>query len=315
MRLDAREKMEQEGVRLRNWSPGSHRTTCPRCSPGRKKKKDECLSVKVDGDDTIAFYCHHCGWSGRKRPGTDLVQNSARLRGKQRYAKPAPEKPKPPRPARRWRMDALGADALSLFARRGIYQQTLTRFRIGQVTRWMPGCEGRVPAIVFPYFLRGKLVNNKYRAVGHKAFIQDPGTLRTVFNIDAVAAAPEVVIVEGEMDVLAMHQSGVPNAVTLPDGAARNGNEKRMRALKESGLMDRDVTFVIAGDTDEPGMDMRKTLVKALGRERCRAVEWPPDPHGEGGPVKDAGDCLRFYNPETVAMRVAAALPCADGHI
>jgi len=37
------------------------RTICPKCSPGRKKGNDRCMAT--DGD---LFYCHHCGYSGRK---------------------------------------------------------------------------------------------------------------------------------------------------------------------------------------------------------------------------------------------------------
>jgi putative DNA primase/helicase len=41
---------------------GEVRTTCPQCSPSRRKHRDRCLSVNLDDG---VFCCHHCGWSGR----------------------------------------------------------------------------------------------------------------------------------------------------------------------------------------------------------------------------------------------------------
>jgi len=40
---------------------GEVRTTCPQCSPSRRKSRDRCLAVNVN---TGRFVCHHCGWKG-----------------------------------------------------------------------------------------------------------------------------------------------------------------------------------------------------------------------------------------------------------
>ena len=302
MRQDPQSRLEDEGVRLPRWSLGNHRTTCPVCSPGRKKKKDPCLSVTVNRDGSIVFYCHHCEWAGC------MGRGSERLRGKERrnFRQPKPEPPKPPKRPPRLRFERPCDAARRFFLDRGISIPTVNAFRIGQVTRWMPGFEQgvKVPAIVFPYFVDGKVVNHKYRAVERKSFIQDAGTRRTIYNIDATAGAGEVCIVEGEMDVLALYEAGFPATVSLPDGAARKGNDRRMAALTESGLADRDVRFVIAGDTDEPGRAMRSQLVATLGADRCREVDWPE---------KDGGDCLRIHGKAAVAELVGNAAPCRGG--
>lgn len=39
---------------------GTHRRTCPKCSPHRKNKKDRCLSITVTQTE-IKGCCHHCG--------------------------------------------------------------------------------------------------------------------------------------------------------------------------------------------------------------------------------------------------------------
>lgn len=308
MRRDAQSRLEDEGVRLRDWRPGNHRTTCPKCSHLRRKgKRDPCLSITINRDGSIVFYCHHCDWSG------GMGQHADRLRGKQRstFRPSRPEPPKPPKRPPRLRFERPCMEARQFFENRCISTETVNAFKIGQVTRWMPGADGKVRALAFPYFVDGRVVNHKYRAIMHKAFIQDAGTRRTIYNIDATRGATEVVIVEGEMDVLAMHECGIKAAISLPDGASKKNNERRIEALTASGLPARDVRFVIAGDSDEPGMAMRADLVTALGAERCRSVEWPVDLHGDGGPCKDAGDCLMQHGREAVANAVAVAAPCA----
>ena len=42
---------------------GEQRTTCPECSLVRRKKKDRCLAVRIDGDEA-KWNCWHCGWTG-----------------------------------------------------------------------------------------------------------------------------------------------------------------------------------------------------------------------------------------------------------
>lgn len=55
-------KLENLGIHVRDRT-GEQRTTCPQCSPNRKKKKDRCLAVRIDNDGA-RYYCHHCGWNG-----------------------------------------------------------------------------------------------------------------------------------------------------------------------------------------------------------------------------------------------------------
>ena len=290
---------------MRDWSVGNHRTTCPACSTARKKKKDPCLSVSVKRDGSIVFFCHHCEWAGCMGQGSD------RLRGKERrdFRPAKPEPPKPPRRPPRHKFERPSDLARQFFADRRISAETVNAFKIGQITRkWMPGFEGPVKVLAFPYFVGGKVVNHKYRALERKSFIQDPGTRRTVFNIDAAVGATEVVIVEGEMDVLAMHECGFPASVSLPDGASKKNNDRRLAALVDTGLLEMpERRFVIAGDSDEPGMAMRQHLTELIGPARCCAVDWPTDP-ATGERIKDAGECLQNLGREAVADCIKIAL-------
>jgi hypothetical protein len=53
------------GVKLRSTQPGNQKALCPQCSHRRKKKREPCLSVSIDGKG-VRFQCHNadCGWHG-----------------------------------------------------------------------------------------------------------------------------------------------------------------------------------------------------------------------------------------------------------
>lgn len=58
---------------------GEYRTTCPECSPRRKKATERCLAVNTDRG---TWFCHHCAWRG------GLSSGNARP-----YIRPEPPKP------------------------------------------------------------------------------------------------------------------------------------------------------------------------------------------------------------------------------
>ena len=49
------------GINIKGRLSGQFKTTCPKCSKDRKKKKDPCLSVNIDEG---VWNCHNCGWAG-----------------------------------------------------------------------------------------------------------------------------------------------------------------------------------------------------------------------------------------------------------
>jgi 5S rRNA maturation endonuclease (ribonuclease M5) len=60
--------LSQNGIRLDNFTPGKHRTTCPHCS-GRRKASHrtlKCLGIKID-ERGVCWHCNHCGWSGPEK--------------------------------------------------------------------------------------------------------------------------------------------------------------------------------------------------------------------------------------------------------
>lgn len=56
------EQLERLGIRARN-KMGEQRVMCPQCSPTRRKKRDRCLGVNIDGHSG-KYHCWHCGWQG-----------------------------------------------------------------------------------------------------------------------------------------------------------------------------------------------------------------------------------------------------------
>ena len=57
------DQLTKLGIILRKRS-GQEKTTCPKCSAGRKKKTDPCLSVNISQG---SYNCHNCEWMGNVR--------------------------------------------------------------------------------------------------------------------------------------------------------------------------------------------------------------------------------------------------------
>ena len=69
----------------------------------------------------------------------------------------------------------------------------------------------------------GELINVKYRD-GRKNFKLYKGAEKIFYNIDAIVGHSFCVITEGEIDVLALHEAGISNAISVPNGATLGTN-------------------------------------------------------------------------------------------
>jgi hypothetical protein len=63
----ATELLRQHGITVALDGPGEYRTVCPNCSPKRKKKNEQDLSVGLKEDGSVTWYCHHCLWKGPEK--------------------------------------------------------------------------------------------------------------------------------------------------------------------------------------------------------------------------------------------------------
>lgn len=249
--MEYRSKLRELGIFLEK----SGRQTCPKCSASRKNSKEKCLTVTYD-TDAVLYNCHHCGWGGS-------VFYRHRETHRKIYRKPEqPVKVENSSPLVRY------------FAKRKISEETLKKYDISLNAN---------KEIQIPYYKDGELVNIKYRTNlggGKKTFRQEKDTEKTFYGMDLVDKNNPLIIVEGEMDVLALAEVNI-YAVSVPQG----GSDTKLECIENCwGWFKEFKEFVIAVDNDEVGNKLKNTLIDRLGKENCKVVNW--------GKYKDANEAL-----------------------
>jgi twinkle protein len=246
---------------------GEVQTLCPQCSHTRKKKTDRCLSVNLDKK---AWICHHCGWKGGIIDRPEVVK----------YEVPV------------WQNNtALSDKVLKWFEGRRITAATLNKMQISEQMEWMPQLNKEVNCICFNYFESGQLKNVKYRD-GAKHFKMHKGAELIPYNIDCLANATEIWIVEGEMDALALIEAGIENVISVPNGAQPNLTffDRFMPGF------DHIQKIHIAVDNDAPGIDLRNAIADRFGKDKCNYIVYPE--------CKDANEYLLLNG--AIALREAS---------
>ncbi len=177
--------------------------------------------------------------------------------------------------------------------------------------RSMPGRDGKM-VLAFDYRQRGKIHNTKQRYAKGDMPWTETGRPLILWGIDDLAPAPmdgeSLIIVEGEMDRIALRQVGYSRVVSVPNGApSREGSQsdRRYQFLYQTGddlLPDiaKWKTVILATDGDRPGMALRDDLSVRIGPERCLWVPWP-----EG--CKDANDVLRTHGAKALIDCISGA--------
>lgn len=264
--------LQARGIDLKRQNRGQIKTLCPKCSESRKNKKDPCLSVNID-DGT--FNCHNCDFHGR------VFEKKLK-----EYVRPAA------------RLEKVGKDALKFFEdQRKISNNTLLRFGITEAKEWMPQFEKEVPVICFNYFRDDELVNIKFRGP-KKSFKMAKDAELIFYNLDAIKTQDECIIVEGEMDCLALYEVGFFNVVSVPNGAGGSQLEYLDNCWQ---YFDNKSKVILMVDGDEAGYQLREELARRIGKERCFKVVYP-----EG--CKDANDVLIKQSAEALKEVVKSAV-------
>lgn len=261
-----KQNWEKHGIEISKVSGG--KGFCPKCHASRKHKKDRSLSVDKE---TGAFNCHNCGFRGYaieiERP-------------KREYVKPVP------------RLEKLSEKALNWFEqKRGISNNTLLRLKITEAKERMPQFENEVAAICFNFYRNGELVNIKFRGP-QKTFKLAKDAELIFYNLDALNGEETAVIVEGEIDCLTLHECGIYNVVSVPNGASR-GSMKLEYLDNCWQEFEGKTKIILATDGDEPGMLLREELARRLGKERCLTISYP-----EG--CKDSNEVLLKHGRDAV---------------
>jgi 5S rRNA maturation endonuclease (ribonuclease M5) len=129
--------------------------------------------------------------------------------------------------------------------------------------------------LVFPCLVDNKVVSLKYRSVvaGRKAFSKQAGMATALYNSDTIDPFSDVLVCEGELDVMALEQAGF-RSVSLASASTSLGPTEKDRLMSANRV-------VLAGDNDDPGRAAMTKLWNQLG-ERTFLVDW--------GDSKDANE-------------------------
>jgi len=144
-----------------------------------------------------------------------------------------------------------------------------------------------------------QLINIKYRD-GRKNFKLYKGAEKVFYNINSIIGYEYCVIVEGEMDVLALHEAGITNAISVPNGATLNSNNLDYLDACIDYFEDKD-KIILACDSDDAGLALQAELVRRLGSEVCFLASFED--------CKDANEYLQKYGKEKLSERISGARP------
>lgn len=261
---------------------GENLMLCPVCSHTRKKKTLKCFSFNLQKN---AGRCNHCGV-------VLVAKEDKPIEYKQKeYKKPL------------WKNNTnLSNKAVQWFENRKIAQSTLNEFKVTEGLEWMPQTQKNENTIQFNYFKFGELVNIKYRD-GSKNFKLFKEAEMIFYNLDATINNNVIIIVEGEIDVLAMAQSGFKNVISVPNGCNDKGKINMDYLDNCIDYFADDCKFILALDNDKVGNRLKDELARRLGYENCSTVIFKD--------CKDANDCLIKYGilGVTEAIETAKEFP------
>jgi len=248
---------------------GKTQGICPLCSSSRKPENRKAKCASYDWERGLGT-CHNC-------------DSTFQLHTYKRKGKSTREYVKP---------DTTGyvvsEKIINWFAERGISEQTLKELKVREGKEYMPQTGKLENAIQFNYYMGMDLINIKYRD-GRKNFKLYKGAEKIFYNINSVVNYDWCVIVEGEMDVLALHEAGIKNVISVPNGATLNSNNLDYLDNCIDYLDDKE-KIILAVDADEPGQALRNEFIRRLGAEVCYLVDFEGD--------KDANDYLLKHGKE-----------------
>lgn len=263
---------------------GKTQGICPLCSPNRKPKNEKAKCASYDWERGIGT-CHNCAKTFQlhtyKRKGSAMKVY---------------EKPPVKQHAEEMQLSQLVID---WFNSRGISKETLYALGITEGPEFMPQTSKTENTIHFNYYIGDQLINVKYRD-GRKNFKLYKGAEKVFYNINSIVGYDFCVIVEGEMDVLALHEAGVSNVISVPNGATLNSNNLDYLDSCIDYFEDKQ-KIIIAVDSDEPGQALQTELIRRLGSEVAYIANFED--------CKDANEYLLKYGKEALSSRIATAKP------
>lgn len=274
-------KLKKKGANYLGCCP-FHSEKSPSFTVHPAKQFYKCFGCGKSGD-VISFLMEHERLSFNQAVLTLSAKTNIEAENDvQRFEKPVP------------RLEKLPANVINWFEERKISNNTLLRLGVTYSAEWMPKNQTKEEVICFNYKRNDELFNIKYRSFRHKDFRLNKDSEVSLYNIDALKGETNAVIVEGEIDVLACHESGVYNTVGLPGSQMVNKIN-----LQDIAHIQR---FILFCDNDAAGIKATEDLADLLGRYRCSVVKFPED-------CKDANEILIKFGPDAVKEAVESAEP------
>jgi len=254
---------------------------CPLCSHDRKPKNQKAKCASYDWERGLGT-CHNCN--------TTFQLHTYQRKGASEkvYVRPTVSVYQPP-----------ATKVIGWFETRGISQKTLTDLNVGEGSEFMPQTGKTENTIKFNYFMGDQLINVKYRD-GRKNFKLYKGAEKVFYNINSIVGYEYCIITEGEMDVLALHEAGIPNSISVPNGATLNSNNLDYLDNCIDYFEDKE-KIILAVDSDEAGQALQSELVRRLGAEVCYLASFDD--------CKDANEYLQKYGKEKLSERITQARP------
>ena len=254
---------------------------CPLCSSDRQPKNQKAQCASYDWERGLGT-CHNCN--------TTFQLHTYQRKGASEKVYVRPDE---------YVYKLLQSKVVDWFNTRGITQQTLTDLKVGEGLEFMPQTGKKENTVQFNYLMGDQLINVKYRD-GRKNFKLYKGAEKVFYNINSIVGYDFCVITEGEMDVLALHEAGIKNSISVPNGATLNSNN--LDYLDNCiDYFDKKEKVVLAVDSDEAGQALQQELIRRLGAEVCFLASF--------GDCKDANEYLIKHGKEKLSECILQARP------
>ena len=264
-----------------NLEVGKTQGVCPTCSHTRTPKKQKLKCASYDWERGLGT-CHNCNTSFQ------LHTYQRKGASEKVYVRPQQAEYKVP-----------DSKVVEWFKTRGISQETLADCKVSEGPEFMPQTGKTENTIKFNYHMGDQLINIKYRD-GRKNFKLYKGAEKVFYNINSIVGYDTCVIVEGEMDVLALHEAGIKNAISVPNGATLNQNNLDYLDNCIDYFEDK-TKIILAVDADEAGQALKQEFIRRLGAEVCYLVEFED--------CKDANEYLTSHGPEALQSAIHSCKP------
>ena len=259
---------------------GATQGTCPLCSSDRQPKNQKAQCASYDWERGLGT-CHNCD--------TSFQLHTYQRKGASERVYVRPDAIE--------QFDDISTNVETWFGTRGISKQTLQELQVTEGKEWMPQTSKTENTIQFNYFMGDQLINVKYRD-GRKNFKLYKGAEKVFYNINSIVGYDECVIVEGEMDVLALHEAGIKNVISVPNGATLNSNNLDYLDNCIDYFEDK-TKIILAVDADEAGQALKQEFIRRLGAEVCYTVDFAD--------CKDANDYLIEHSTDMLRSAIHAA--------